>query len=694
MKKRTLLWSALFLLSICLTGCGVESALRKADKHYALGEYNEAANFFKKAYNGTKAKDKQRRAEESFMMGECYRRIGNIAKAQGAYKNAIRYNHPDSLAYLYLASVLLQNGDTKNAAQNYELFLEKLNESTSQQVNDSTNKIDVKVIEGMRLLAQNGLESCRLAPEWKKTPTRYIVKKAELFNSRRSEYSPAFGNEDYTQLYFTSTRDKAKGEDRSLITGVKAPDIFFAAKDENGKWQKPQEIEGELNTEYEDGACQFSPDFKTMYITRCATDESSPRPAQIFKSSRSDAAWGSASVCDFVTDSVTSYAHPAVSPDGQWLYFVSDIGIDAQGGYDIYRISISGGSFGGIENLGPDINTPGDELFPTFRPNGDLYFSSNGHPGMGGLDIFVATPVESQETDAKKHINEIPHWTVRNLQYPVNSPQDDFGMTFEGPYNRGFFSSNRNDKRGWDHIYSFELPETIHLLTGWVYEKDGYELTEGIVYLIGNDGTNEKISVKTDGSFVQRVTPGVSYVLLGTCKGFLNYKQELTCDSTVEDREYELLFPLSSITRPVLIDNIFYEFDKATLTEASTAALDQLVKLLNDNPNVTIELSAHCDYKGRDEYNERLSQRRAESVVNYLIEHGIDAERLTPKGYGENQPKQVRKKLTEKYPFLHEGDVLTEQFILALPEEQQEICNQLNRRTEFKVLRTTYKLFE
>ena len=321
-------------------------------------------------------------------------------------------------------------------------------------------------------------------------------------------------------------------------------------------------------------------------------------------------------------------------------------------------------------------------MFPTFRPNGDLYFSSNGRPGMGGLDLFCAHPEEDG------------HWTVTNLQSPMNSPADDFGMTFEGQYNRGFFSSNRNDGRGWDHIYSFELPETIHNLTGWVYEKDGYELPEGIVWLIGNDGTNMKINVKTDGSFTWRVTPGVSYVLLGTCKGFLNCKQELVADSTVEDREYERLFPLSSITRPVLIDNIFYEFDKATLTPESTTALDQLVTLLNDNPNVTIELSAHCDYKGKDEYNERLSQRRSESVVNYLIEHGIAADRLTPKGYGESMPKVVRRKLTERYPFLHEGDILTEQYILALPDEQQEICNQLNRRTEFKVLRTTYHLFE
>ena len=649
------------LLILLLTGCGAESSLRKADQFYYLGEYNEAATWYKKAYSQTKPKQKALRGERSFKMAECYRRINNNSRALGAYQNAVRFGCPDSTALLHLANLQLMKGDYKNAEQNYNLFLEC----------DSGNA-----------LAMNGLESCKLAPVWKKNPTRYIVKKEALFNSRRSDFSPAFGDAEGSTLYFTSTRDQAKGEEKSLITGVKAPDIFRAAKNENGKWQKPEAVEGELNTEFEEGACCFMPDFSAMFLTQCAVDASSPRPAAICKSTRSDASWTAAKTCEFITDSVTSYAHPAVSPDGAWLYFVSDLGLDAYGGYDIYRMAITPQGFGGIENLGPEINTPGDELFPTFRPNGDLYFSSNGHPGMGGLDIFCAHP----EEDGK--------WTVTNLQSPVNSPADDFGMTFEGQYNRGFFSSNRNDGRGWDHIYSFELPETIHNLTGWVYEKDGYELPEGIVWLIGNDGTNEKINVKTDGSFTQRVTPGVSYVLLGTCKGFLNYKQELVADSTSENREYERMFPLSSITRPVLIDNIFYEFNKATLTPESTTALDQLVTLLNDNPNVTIELSAHCDYKGKDEYNEKLSQRRAESVVNYLIEHGIAADRLTAKGYGESMPKTVRRKLTERYPFLHEGDILTEAYILSLPEEQQEICNQLNRRTEFRVLRTTYHLFE
>ena len=559
-----------------------------------------------------------------------------------------------------MADLQLQKGEYKAAIANYDIYL-------------AYNPTDTTAI--------NGRKACVTAPIWKKNPTRFVVKKETLFNSRRSEYSPAFGSEDGSQLFFTSTRDKALGEEKSLITGLKAPDIFWISKDEKGLWQKPEPLEGEVNSEFEDGACCFSPDFKTMYFTRCAIDSESPRAAQIYKSSRSDASWGNPTLCELVKDTISSFAHPAVSPDGAWLYFVSDMS-GGMGGLDIWRIAITSDGFGGMENLGCPINTQGDEMFPTFRPNGDLYYSSDGHQGLGGLDIYCATQ------------NAQSQWTVTNLQAPVNSSDDDFGMTFEGHYMRGYFSSNRGDARGWDHIYSFFLPETVHMLTGWLYEKDGYELTNGTVYLIGNDGTNEKLSVKTDGSFTQRVTPGTSYVLLGTCEGYLNYKQELTADSTVEDRNYTLQFPLASITKPVLVENIFYKFDSAELTDSSTVALDELVHLLADNPGTVIELGAHCDYKGRDEYNLRLSQRRAETVVNYLISKGISPNRLVAKGYGESMPKEVSKKMTEQYDFAREGDKLTESYILALPEELQELCNALNRRTEFRVLRTTYNLFE
>lgn len=245
--------------------------------------------------------------------------------------------------------------------------------------------------------------------------------------------------------------------------------------------------------------------------------------------------------------------------------------------------------------------------------------------------------------------------------------------------------------RGWDHIYSFELPEVHHILKGLVYDKEGDVLSDALVTLVGEDGTYMKINVKKDGTFTQELTPGCRYALLASCRGYLNDKEELMTEDVNEDRHYELEFPLSSITRPVLIENIFYEFDRADLTPESTVALDELIQLLNDNPNVTIELSAHCDYKGNDDYNLRLSQRRAESVVRYLIKGGIDSQRLTPKGYGEQQPKTVTNFTLKSAPFLKVGDVLTEEFIKNLPLEQQEICNAINRRTEFKVLRTTYQ---
>ena len=285
-------------------------------------------------------------------------------------------------------------------------------------------------------------------------------------------------------------------------------------------------------------------------------------------------------------------------------------------------------------------------------------------------------------------------YKITHPGYPLNSQGDDFGMTFEGLLNQGFFCSNRGDGKGWDHIYSFYNPEIIQTVKGWVYEKDGYELPAAQVYMVGNDGTNLKLSVKGDGSFTQEIKAGVDYVLLGTCKGYLNHQEQLRVEPVKESEEYVLQFPLANIMAPVLIDNIFYDFDKATLRPESTEALDQLVKLLEENPNVTIELSAHTDYRGSAEYNKRLSQRRAESVVKYLIEHGIASDRLTPVGYGKEKPKTIRKKQAERYPYLKENDVLTEEFIKTLGEEEQEECNQQNRRTEFRVLRTTYGLFD
>ena len=649
------------LCAILTVSCGADQALKKGDKFYAVGEYYDAATQYRKAYTQTPSKERTLKGQRAMKLAECYRRINLTNKAITAYNNAVRYKQADSLTQFYLGQLHLRNGNYKEAAKHYQTAIDSLPADNPY-----------------RTLAKNGLKSAQMAPQWRKEGSDYTVKRMDIFNSRRAEYAPMLAGDEHEQLYFTSTRNQAQGDEYSGITGTKAADIFMAQKDDKGKWGKPQAIDSELNSNFDEGACCFSPDGRTMFLTQCKTDANYPRYATIVVSQRNDAAWSKPTELIISKDTLTSFAHPAVSPDGEWLYFVSDMP-GGLGGYDIWRCRLFGNNeVGMMENLGERVNTPGDEMFPTFRPNGDLYFSSNGHPGMGGLDIYILSK-------------------GGNLSHPgspLNSQGDDFGMTFEGKRNQGFFCSNRGDSRGYDHIYSFYNPEIVQTVKGWVYEQDGYELPAAQVYMVGNDGTNLKLSVRGDGSFTQEIKAGVDYVFLGTCKGFLNHQEQLRVEPVKKSEEYVLQFPLANISAPVLIENIFYDFDKATLRPESQTALDELVKLLNENPNITIELSAHTDYKGSDQYNERLSQRRAESVVNYLIANGIAADRLTPKGYGEGKPKRIKRKVAERYLFLKEGDILTEDFIAQLPEEQQEQCNQLNRRTEFIVLRTTYGLFD
>ena len=652
------------LCSALLLSCGAEQTMKKGDKHYAIGEYYDAAEQYKKAYSQTPSKERTLRGQRAKRLAECYRRINATAKAINAYNNVVRYKQADSITHLYLGQLYLKNGNYKEAAKAFEIAADSL-------------PGDERV--------KNGMKSAQMAPVWRKEGSAYTVKRMEVFNSRRDDYSPMIGGDDNNLLYFTSTRNQAQGDELSGITGAKAADIFVSQKDDQGRWGKPQSIDSELNSDFDEGACCLSPDGKTMYLTQCKTDPNNPRFATIVVSHRSDATWTKPTELIISKDTTCSYAHPAVSPDGEWLYFVSDMP-GGMGGLDIWRCRLlSHGEVGVVENLGRPVNTAGDEMFPTFRPNGDLYFSSNGHPGFGGLDIYYIS-LTTHHSPLATQLSH-PGW-------PLNSQGDDFGMTFEGKKNQGFFCSSRGDQRGNDHIYSFYNPEIVQTLKGWVYEQDGYELPAAQVYMVGNDGTNLRLSVRSDGSFTQEIKPGVDYVILGTCKGYLNHQEELRVEASKTSKEHVLQFPLANISAPVLIENIFYDFNKATLRPESATALDELVRLLNENPNVTIELSAHTDCRGSDEYNERLSQRRAESVVNYLIQHGIAADRLTPKGYGEGRPKHIKRKVAEKYLFLKEGDVLTEEFIATLPEEQQEQCHQLNRRTEFIVLRTTYGLFD
>jgi peptidoglycan-associated lipoprotein len=647
------------LLAGCLLLSCKTAKLSQAEEKQRIGEYFEAAAIYQKVYRKTKTKERFTKGYIAFQIGECNRFINNTGRAVNGYTNALRYQYTDSSINLRLGQMYHKNGNYPEAIKHYQTFLAQY--------------------PGHRW-AQNGLHGAQEAAAWRQQPTRYKVTRMEKFNSKRSEFGPMFYGEKADQLYFASSRSGNKDSKVSPITGQYNNNFFLVKQDENGNWLAPEEIEDEVNTGFDEGTPSFTADGNTLYYTYCSSDPEGSRTAEIYTASRSNAKWGKGSRVAIVKDSVTALAHPSISPDGSYLYFVSDA-IGGYGGKDLFRARRIGNDFGPMENLGPQINTPGDELFPYVRDSVTLYFASNGHPGMGGLDLFKATRDKSGS------------WQIENLKYPINSSGDDFGICFAGTNERGFFSSNRNDAKGNDHIYAFELPQINIVIEGFVTDIDEYPIENANVRIVGRDGLNEKVVARKDGSYRVELKRDVSYVMMASARGFLNQNFELRTSPDEKSETYLVDFFLSPVYTPVVIENIFYEYDKATLKPESKEALDQLIKMLNDNPNVAIELGAHTDRKGSDAYNEGLAQRRAQSVVDYLIEAGIDPERLQAQGYGKRVPKTISKKMAAEQSLFKEGDVLTEDFIRTLTPEQQETADQINRRTEFKVLRTNYNLF-
>ena len=635
--------------------------LSDADDTYARGEFFDASKQYRKIYNRlTKREERPLRGEVAYKLGLCFQRLNRPANAAAAYQNAIRYEYPDSNVYLRLGQMLQASGKYPQAIKEYNTYLE-------WQPDDR--------------LARTGVRGCELAIAAKNgDPSRYVVRQSKLFNSRRADFAPMYGDKEFNTLYFTTTNEKVTGDNKSEITGMKKGDIWVARKNEKGEWLRPEPVEGELNTDADEGIIAFSPDGQTMYLTVAKRNETSSTSVEIHTSRRSEASWSAAQKFDILNDTITAVGHPAVSPDGTYLYFSSDMP-GGYGGLDIWRINLidRGGS---LENLGPQINTPGNESFPYMRTDSLMYFSSDGHAGFGGLDIFKASLNSTGD-----------RWSIDNLGMPINSTGDDFGITF-GPGESGFFSSNRNDARGYDHIYSFLLPDLKITISGWVVDKDDEPVANAIIRIVGNDGSNQKEVARDDGSFRFNLQRGVKYVMLAGAKGYLNQKVEFESDAAEEDADYGIDFTLASINKPSVVENIFYDFDKATLRPESKEALDEIAVMLEDNPNVSIEMGAHTDRKGSEEYNINLSERRAKSVVDYLVEKGINPERLTWVGYGKTRPKTVTKRINKEFPQFAEGETLTPDYIEGLEEEDREAADQINRRTEFQVtaIDTDYEL--
>ena len=647
-------------VALSLTSCKGPK-LKDPDEAYDRGEYYDAATIYRKLYNRYNRKqDAWLRGELAFQLGMCHLKLNQGNRATAAFQNAIRYNYEDSTTLLRLAQSQQREGQYAAAIKSYNEYLDMFPD-------------DWEALAGIR--------GCELAPQWKEEGSRYIVK--SFYSSRRADYCPMYLDKNMEYLYFTSTNEKSTGELRSEITGTKKGDIYFFKKDEKGVWSRPEVVDGGLNTEHDEGAAAFSPDGMTMYLAR-AVRQDWPTTVEIYTSSRSEAKWGAPQKFEITADTLSNYSDPAVSPDGKWLYFASDIP-GGQGGTDIWRINIKD-KHGTLENLGPQINTKGNERFPNVRTDSLLYFASDGHPGMGGLDLFVAKLQPRDENDKMS----LDRYVVENMGVPMNSSADDFGITF-GQGESGLFSSNRGDARGYDHIFSFIKPDLQIWISGYVVDKDDEPVPNAVIRIVGDDGSNQKTAAKPDGSFRFDLQRGVKYAMLASADGYLNARQEFVSDSVEEDAEYNVDFILAAMFKAQIIENIFYDFDKAVLRDESKLALDSMVMLLKDHPNIVIEMASHTDRIGSQKYNQGLSQRRAQSVVDYLVENGIPRERLKPAGYGKSRPKTVTKRIHSQYPQFEEGVTLTEEFIKGLSKEDKEAADQINRRTEFTVLDTDFQ---
>lgn len=638
---------------------------KKASKAYATfdaGEYFTAIDQFKDAYQ--KTTDKKEKLHMAYYIAECYRKMDNAPQAALWYGKVIAKDYENPLSVLYYADALRMNQNYEEAKSQYQRYKELVPDDPR---------------------GSDGMLSCDFALQWMDQPTGYQVEEMKFINSKNNDYSPFYARSDYQELFFTSSRDETTGNAEHGGTGQQFSDVFFSVMDKKGKWSTPLPLPETVNTEAEEGTPFFSSDYNTLYFTRCNVSKRKALGCEIFSARRDGDRWTDVQSLGLADDS-TVIAHPALSPDELTLYFVSDMSGSIQSSEgtnskDIWMVTRSGtnAKWGRPVNLGSPVNSPGDEFFPYVHADGTLYFSSDGHIGMGGLDIFKAVKSESGQ------------WQVENMKYPINSAADDFGIIFENDRESGYFSSSRKGKTG-DDIYSFLLPPLKFSIVGVVKdEKTDEIIAEALIKSIGSDGITLDTKTGRDGIFRFTLKPGTDYVFIAEKTGYLKGKERESTKGIAQSTEFKTEIYLASIEAPIEVENIFFDLDKADLRPESMVSLDKLVETLNDNPNIVIELGSHTDARATDAYNMDLSRRRAQSVVNYLIEKGISRDRLVAKGYGESQPKTVDKQDNASYSFLPVGTVLTENFINNLTDEdRKEMAHFLNRRTEFKVLRTDY----
>ena len=633
---------------------------KNADIAFERGQYNLAVERYKKAYK--KLRNKKFEAEKTrvtYQMGECYRLTENMKQAAAQYKRVLKTDFPKStpIFYLHYGDVLKRLEKYDEAIENYNLYTEAVpDDPRGQRAADDIDKIK----------------------EWIENPSKYEVTRVKALNSKASDFGVAWISNSFNDIIFTSTREGGIAKEKDGITGQHFSDFYYTRQDKKGVWDKPELVdeEGGLNSKGSEGMPFFTKSFSDVYFTRCPNDRKRQSGCMIMKSRRTGNSFSEPTVVEIAgVDSIDIVGHPTLSSDESIMYFAAERS-GGFGGKDIW-VTIKGedGKFGRPFNLGEVINTAGDEMFPFMRNDSTLYFSSDGHGGMGGLDIFMTT------------IDTAGYWSEPvNMKSPINSIGNDFSIIFHPTEERGYLASNRDSRNGMDDdIYYFEEPPIDITINGTIKDINSLQFVNGAnVSIAGTDGTRSTTLSSDKGTFqfnkdLFRV--GNIYVLTIEKNNYFSLTDTISTVGLEFSKDFTPFYEMSMIpTGSIVLPEIQYELGKWDLQPQFEDSLQGLIEILQVNPNITIELGSHTDLRGSEASNDMLSQKRAQAVCDYLVIRGIDPLRLTAKGYGERVPRIV------------DGKKLTEEYINSLPtEEMKERAHQLNRRTEFRVLSRDYK---
>ncbi len=647
----------LALLIFIFSGSFAQKDFTKdAESEFNNEGYYKAIELFKKAY--AKENSRSKKAEILFKIAECYRLTEDPKQSQVWYDKAIKANYPDPLAILYYADAIKAEGKYDEALTQYQQYVEKAPD-------DSRGK--------------NGVQSCQMAQKWKDNPSRFEIQNEVLLNSPNYDFSPTFEDKKYMSLIFSSSRPGSTGKDLSERTGENAADLYYSIRDNKGKWSVPVVLNEPLNSDKEEGAAILNGKKNYMYFTRChpKEDKSKVMICHIYGAKKSGQKWDNIEMLAIAPDSI-NIGYPAVSDDESFMIFTADNMEGGMGKHDLWYSKYDNKQkiWQAPVNLGSEINTPGQEMAPYLHEDGSLYFASDGHVGMGQLDIFKAQKLGPEKWGKPE-----------NLKYPINTAQNDFGIIFEGKSPKGYFSSDRSGGKGDDDIYSFFIPSIAFVIQGTITDVDSKDPIEGAkVKLMGTDGSSVEIKTDKTGAYNFETKPGnakdryikesTSYQIFVSKEKYLNAKGEETTVGVEKSTIFVHDFALQNISEPtkeIRFPEVLYDLGKWDLRPESKDSLNFLYQVLVDNPPIVIELSAHTDSRSSDDFNQDLSQKRAESCVQYLIEKGIPSDRMIAKGYGEKRLLINDKEIAK-----------------MKSKDEQEAAHQKNRRTVFSVIRSDY----